>query len=110
MSGPQTTEDPQQDVPDYEDAPVEPILDTLADDEPKQTSSTSDMNRPRPNIKTVTKEDVTNFKLAVVEAFEQITTNDKDTLTMTAYRSLHHTAFFLILFLMRRITKRAEDL
>lgn len=55
-------------------------------------------------------EEATSFREAVMTAFAQISTDQNQTAGHLSYRSLHLTASFLIMFLMRRITKRPEDL
>lgn len=107
-------------------APTEPMHTGLVDEEPTIITEEDNARRPVAEVKRITKEDIDLFKRNIITAFSQILVDPEDSdinrrevrgsvfkekpLTLPAYRSLHHTAFFLILFLMRRITKRPEDL
>jgi hypothetical protein len=50
------------------------------------------------------------FRQAVIVAFKTLKTNSTDMATSKSYRSFHLTAVFLILVMMRRITKKPIDL
>lgn len=100
-----------QELPEIEAPITEPPVTGLADDEgdvPKNEEGGQQMYPS--NTKTITTEDTASFKEAVARAFEQLLTEEDNAETQVAIRSLSHTAFFLILFMMRRITKRYEDL
>ncbi|XP_028157191.1 uncharacterized protein LOC114350549 [Ostrinia furnacalis] len=104
-----TVDDSVSEEPDVEETPIEPLADGLVTEDQPLEGGGQDYGKTQPQLKETTVEDVKNFKAAVATAFLQLTAQE-DTFTMDAYRSLHHTAFFLIMFMMRRITKRSDDL
>lgn len=105
-----TTKDPEplMNKNVQEEAPKDPIHTLVKDNFEDKPGAHVDFSRAYPAVKRM--EDILAFKRAVIDAFTQILTQSEQGLTHISYRSLHLTAFFLILFLMRRITKTPEDI